>query len=47
MWCVPRAAQRKIPICQYEFDIGLGIVDALVRDFDDIALSTVVAARIG
>ncbi|WP_158293564.1 MULTISPECIES: hypothetical protein [Halorubrum] len=33
--------------CQYEFNVGLGIVDALVRDFDDIALSTVVAARIG
>lgn len=47
MWCVPRAAQRKVPICQYEFDVGLGVVDALVQDFDAIALPTGVAARIG
>jgi len=46
MWCVLRAAKRKIPTCQYEFDVGLGIVDALVRDFDAIALPTGVAARI-
>ncbi|MDB2242976.1 hypothetical protein [Halorubrum ezzemoulense] len=38
---------RRIRRCQYEFNVGLGIVDAVVRDFDAIALSKGVAARIG
>jgi len=44
--CVPVPSARRTRHYQYEFDVSLGVVDALVRDSNTIALPTSVAARI-
>ncbi|EMA71050.1 cell division control protein 6 [Halorubrum distributum JCM 13916] len=44
--CIPVPSARRTRRCQYEFDVGLGVVGDVVRDFDSIALPTGVAARI-
>jgi hypothetical protein len=36
----PLLPARRGRRCQYEFDVDLGIVSDVVRDFDSIALST-------
>ena len=44
--CVPVPSARRTRHYQYEFDVDLGIVDDVVRDFDTVALPKGVAARI-